>query len=106
MKHLVSSWNAVSKEAIVNCFKKSNISQSNQQAAVNDDDDSFKSLQEDLEKLHDLDDDALQPNLSAESFADLDSEVVTSASFSNDDDINAEVIELENEGSKYDQDDE
>ena len=106
MKHLVSSWNAASKEAIVNCFKKSNISQSNQQAAVNDDDDSFKSLQEDLEKLHDLDDDALQPNLSAESFADLDSEVVTSASFSNDDDINAEVIELENEGSKYDQDDE
>ena len=56
--------------------------------------------------MHDLDDDALQPNLSAESFADLDSEVVTSASFSNDDDINAEVIELENEGSKFDQDDE
>ena len=106
MKHLVSSWNAVSKEAIVNCFKKSNISQSNQQAAVNDDDNQFKSLQEDLEKLHELDNDAIQPNLSAESFADLDSEVVTSASFSNDDDINAEVIELENEGSKYDQDDE
>ena len=106
MKHLVSSWNAVSKEAIVNCFKKSNISQSNQQAAVNDDDNQFKSLQEDLEKLHELDNDAIQPNLSAESFADLDSEVVTSASFSNDDDINAEVIALENEGSKYDQDDE
>ena len=77
--------------------RKSNISQSNQQAAANDDDDSFKSLQEDLEKLHDLDDDALQPNLSAESFADLDSEVVTFASFSNDDDIIAEVIEGENE---------
>ena len=106
MKHLVSSWNAVSKEAIVNCFKKSNISQSNQQAAVNDDDDSFKSLQEDLEKLHDLDDDALQPNLSAESFADLDSEVVTSASFYNDDDIIPEVIEGENEESKDDQDNE
>ena len=28
MRHLVSSWNVVSKEAIVNCFKKSNISQS------------------------------------------------------------------------------
>ena len=44
MKHLVSSWNAVSKETVVNCFKKSDISQSNQQAAVNDDDDPFKSL--------------------------------------------------------------
>ena len=106
MKHLVSPWNSVSKETIVNCFKKSSISQSKQQAAVKDDDDPLKSLQEDLEKLHQLDNGVIPPNLSAESFADLDSEVVTSASFSNDDDINAEVIELENEGSKYDQDDE
>ena len=30
MKHLKSSWNTVSKETIVNYFKKSNISQSNQ----------------------------------------------------------------------------
>ena len=55
MKHLVSSWNTVSKETIVNSFKKSIISQSNQQAAVNDDDDPFKSLRADLEKLHELD---------------------------------------------------
>ena len=41
MKHLVSSWNAASKGTIANCFKKSNISQSNQQAAANDDDDPF-----------------------------------------------------------------
>ena len=103
MKHTLSSWNAVSKETIVNCFKKSNISQSNQQAAVND---PFKSLQGDLEKLHELDNDAIQPNLSVESFADLDSEVVTSASLSNDDDIIAEVIEGEKEESEDDQDDE
>ena len=105
MKHLVSSWNAILKEIIVNIVKKSNISQSNQQAAVNDDDDPFKSLQEDLEKLHELDNDAIQPNLSAESFADLDSEVVTPASFSNDD-IIIEVIEGKNEESEDDQDDE
>ena len=61
-KILVSSWNAVSKETIVNCNKKSNISQSSQQAAVNNDDDPFKSLQEDLEKLHELDNNAIQPN--------------------------------------------
>ena len=105
MKHLVSSWNAVSKETIVNCFIKSYISQSKQQAAVNDDDDLLKSLQEDLEKLHAFDKKSIQTNLSAESFADLDSEVVTSASFSNDDDIIAEVIEGENEESEGDQDD-
>ena len=55
MKHLVSSWNAVSEETITNCFKKSNISQSKQKAAVNDDDDPFKCLQMELEKLHELD---------------------------------------------------
>ena len=103
MKHLVSSWNAVSKEAIVNCFKKSNISQSNQQAAVNDDDDPFKNLLEDLEKLHKLDNNSIQPNISAESFADLDSEDVTTASFSNDVDIIAKVIEEEDEESEDDQ---
>ena len=43
------------------CFKKSNKSQSNQLEAVNDDNDRFKSLQEDLEKLHELDNYAIQP---------------------------------------------
>ena len=108
MKHLVLSFNVVSKETFifVNYFKKSNIIQSNQQVAVNDDDNSFKSLQEDFEKLHELDNDAIQPNLSGESFADLDSEVVTSASFYNGDDFIAEVIEEENEECEDDQDDE
>ena len=73
---------------------------------MNDDNDLFKTLQGDLEKLHELDNYAIQPNLSAESFADLDSEVFTFASFSNDDDIIAKVIERENEESKDDQDDE
>ena len=73
---------------------------------MNDDDDPFKSLLEDLEKLHELDNDAIQPNLSAESFADLDSEVATSASFSNDGDIITKVIDGKNEKSEDDQDDE
>ena len=47
-----------------------------------------------------MDNDATQTNLSAESFADLDSEVVTSASFSNNYDIIAEVIEGENQKAK------
>ena len=70
---------------------------------MNDDDDPFKSLQEVLEKFHELDKEAIQPNLSAESFADLDSEVVSSAFFSNM--IIAKVIEGENEEGGGDQDD-
>ena len=73
---------------------------------MNDDDDPFKSLLDDLEKLHELGNDAIQPNLSAESFANLDSEVVTSASSSNGDDIIPDVIEGENEESEDGQDDE
>ena len=56
--------------------------------------------------MYELDNDVIQPNLSAESFVDLDREVVTSASFSNDDDIIDKVIEGENEETKDDQDDE
>ena len=73
---------------------------------MNDDDDPFKSSEEDLEKLHALGNDAIQPSLSPESFADLDREVVTSAFFSNDDDIIVEVIKVENEESEDDQGDE
>ena len=106
MKYFVSSWNVVSKETITCCLKKSNISQSNQQRAVNDYDDPFESVQEDLEKLPELDNDAIQPNLWPESFAYLDSEVVSSASFSNDDDIIAKIIKGENEESEDNEDDE
>ena len=73
---------------------------------MNDDDNPFKSLQEDFKRLPELDNDAIQSNLLAESFVDLDSEVVISASFSNDDDIIAEITEGENEESEDDQDDE
>ena len=64
---------------------------------MKDDNNPFKSLQDVLEKLHLLDKDATHPNVSAESFADLDIEVFTSASFSNNDDIITKIIEGENE---------
>ena len=65
MKHLTLSWKVVSKETIISCFKKSYIRQSTQQTAVNNGDNPFESLQEGLPKFHDLDNDAVQPNLSA-----------------------------------------
>ena len=44
MKDLASSWNTVSKETVVNLFKKSDISELNQQMTEADNDDRFKSL--------------------------------------------------------------
>ena len=65
MKNLLSSWNAVSEEeTVVNCFKKANISHSNQQTTVTDADDPFKSLEEELNNLRKLDENAVQNTLS------------------------------------------
>ena len=104
MKSLVSSWNAVSEETIVNCFKKTNISHANQQTAVTNADDSFKSLEE-RNNLCKLDENAGQNTLSAESFVELDSEVVTSASCMSDADILAEVIRPDSVEDEDDDDD-
>ena len=92
MKNLVSSWNAVSEEAIANCFKKANISHANQQTAVTNADDPFKSLEEELDNLQKLDQSTVQDNLWGESFVGLDIQVVTSASSMSDADILKKVI--------------
>ena len=45
----------MSEETIVKCFKRTNISHENQQTAVTDADDPFKSLEEELSNLCKLD---------------------------------------------------
>ena len=96
MKNLLSSWNAVSEETIDNYFQKAkvNISHVNQQTAVTDSDDLFISLEEELDNLCKLDENAVPDTLSTDSFVELDSQVVTSASCMNDADILVRVIPL------------
>ena len=65
MKNLVSSWNTVSEETIVDCFKKANISHANQQSVLTDADDLFKSFKEELNHLQKLDENVVQDTLSA-----------------------------------------
>ena len=106
IKNLVSSWNAGSeKETIVNCFEKANISHANQQTAVIDADDPFKSLEEELDNLRNLDQNPVEDTLSAESFVELNSEVVTSASCMSDADILAKVIRSDSIEDEDDDDD-
>ena len=73
----------MSEEAIVNCFKKANISHANQQTAVTDANDLFRSLEEELANLRKLYKNAVQDTL-LEPFVELDSEVVTSTSCMSD----------------------
>ena len=108
MENLVSLWNAVLEETIVNCFKKANISHGNQQTAVTNADDSFKSLEEELDSLCKLDENVVQDTLSAESFVELDNEAVISASYMSDADIIVKVIRpdfIEDEDDGDDNDD-
>ena len=109
MKNLVSSWNTVSEETIVDCFKKANISHANQQSVLTDADDLFKSFKEELNHLQKLDENAVQDTLSAKQFIELGSEFLTSVSRMSDADIFAEVarhdyIEGEDDGDDNDDD--
>ncbi|XP_065677483.1 uncharacterized protein LOC136092840 [Hydra vulgaris] len=71
MKDLVSSWNAVSKETAINCFKKA----------------------EELNCLRELDPRAVQEDLSAESYIGLDCDVVTTDSLATDAEIIAQILD-------------
>ena len=51
MKILADSWEVVTKETIINCFRKAGITPAVQQAAIADPDDSFKDLQGSLNDL-------------------------------------------------------
>ena len=54
LQMLVSAWNAVSTETIVNLFRKAGISTANQEVAITDDNDPFKNLQNEVDALRNL----------------------------------------------------
>ncbi|XP_065645821.1 tigger transposable element-derived protein 4-like [Hydra vulgaris] len=93
MKDLISSWNAVSKETVINCFKKAGISKTNKSIEEADDDHSFKFLTEELNRLRELDPRAVQEDLSAESYIGLDCDVVTTGSLATDAEIIAQILD-------------
>lgn len=51
MKILADSWEAVTKETVINCFKQVGINSDVQQTAIAESDDPLKDLQEHLNKL-------------------------------------------------------
>ena len=55
MKILLSSWEALSAQTIVNCFRKAGNTPEAQNAAITDADDPFSDLKESLQQLHDID---------------------------------------------------
>ena len=60
---------------IVNCFRKAGISTANQEAAIADEDDPFKDLQNENDALRNLQPDLVPGNVNATSLTDVDAEV-------------------------------
>ena len=57
MQMLVSAWDALSRQTIVNCFRKSGISTESQEADIAEDADPFRELQDETDDLR-----SFQPN--------------------------------------------
>ena len=72
---LVSAWNSVSIETIVNCLRKGRISPANQEAAIAEEDDPFKDLQDEIDVLRNVQPDLVPEDVSSSSLIDVDSEV-------------------------------
>ena len=104
MQILVSSWEVVSAQTIVNCFRKAGITSEAQNAAITDADDPFSDLKQSLQQLHDIDSDMVPESVTPESLTDVDNEVITTAPMITDDDILRSVTTNQQEQSDEDDD--
>ena len=76
MRMLVKSWDAVSINTVKNCFRKAGISQETQVPSINEKDDSFKLLQQNVDELKSRD--LVDENLTVDDYVDIDFQVTTS----------------------------
>ena len=76
----VLAWNEVSQTTIVNCFKKAKISEKDQAIAINDEDDPFKEIDENLKEIREKEPILVPENMTAEDFANADDSVITTSS--------------------------
>ena len=77
---LASAWNEVSQTRIVNCFKKTKISEKDQTIAINGQDDPFKEINENLKEVREKEPRQVPENITAEDFATVGDAVTTMSS--------------------------
>ena len=79
------------------CFKKAKILEKDQTIAVNDDDDPFKEINENLKELWEKGPSLVPENMTAEDFATADDAVITTSSTLTDKEILQEATQTEND---------
>ena len=101
MQMLVSAWDALSTQTIVNCFQKSGISTESQETT--EDDDPFRELQDQIGDICSFQPNLIEENFDATTFASVDADVFAVQPLPSDAEIVAEL--LETEGVSDDNDD-
>ena len=94
---------ALSTQTIVNCFRKSEISNESQETAIAEDDDPFRGLQHEIVDLRSVQPNFIEEEFDATTFADVDAAVIAVQPPPSDAEIVAEL--LETEGIGHDDDD-
>ena len=97
MELLVSAWNKVNQNTIVNCFKKAKISEKDQTIAMNDQNHLFKEINENLKELREKELSLVAENMKAEDFAAVDDAVITTSLTLTDEEILHEATQTEND---------
>ena len=95
MQMLVSAWDALSTQTIVNFFRKSGISTESQEAAIVEDDDPFRELQDEIDDLLSVQPDLIEEDFDTTTFADVDAEAIAVQPPPSNAEIVAELLEME-----------
>ena len=90
---LVSPWDALSTQTIVNCFRKSGISTVSQDTALVEDDNPFREFQDEIDDLRSAQPNLIEGDFDATTFANVDAEVIAVQPPPSDAEIVAELLE-------------
>ena len=101
MKILADSWEVVSKETIINCFRKAGITP----AVISDSDDPFKDLQESLNDLRKADSSMVPDDVTVTALVSLDDDVIATAPEISEGDIIEELRACQEPGEGEESDD-